>query len=76
MHTDSVVNAAFEVQIDEWRGRRSVKAMLRTLAPARACGALEACLNPENLSFVADLYATSDADLCADSPKRPEDIDA
>ncbi len=76
MHTDSVVSAAFEVQIDEWRGRRSVKAMLRTLAPARACGALEACLNPENLSFVADLYATSDADLCADSPKRPEDIDA
>ena len=70
MHTDSVVSAAFEVQIDEWRGRRSVKAMLRTLAPARACGALEACLNPENLSFVADLYATSDADLCADSPKR------
>ena len=72
MHTDSVVSAAFEVQIDEWRGRRSVKAMLRTLAPARACGALEACLNPENLSFVADLYATSDADLCADSPSGPK----
>ena len=28
MRCDSVVNAAFEVQIDEWRGRRSVKAML------------------------------------------------
>ncbi|MEI3229920.1 MAG: single-stranded-DNA-specific exonuclease RecJ [Gordonibacter pamelaeae] len=37
MHTDSVVNAAFEVQIDEWRGRRSVKAMLQSLAPARTC---------------------------------------
>ena len=61
MRTDSVVNAAFEVQIDEWRGRKSVKAMLQSLAPARTCGALEACLNPENLSFVADLYATSDA---------------
>ena len=40
MHTDSVVNAAFEVQIDEWRGRRSVKAMLQSLAPARTCCAL------------------------------------
>ncbi len=76
MHTDSVVNAAFQVQIDEWRGRRSVKALLKTLAPARTCGALEACLNPENLSFVADLYAMSDADLCADNPKNPEDIEA
>lgn len=76
MHTDSVVNAAFEVQIDEWRGRKSVKAMLQSLAPARTCGALEACLDPENLSFVADLYATSDAEICADCPKRPEDIEA
>lgn len=78
MHTDSVVNAAFEVQIDEWRGRRSVKAMLRTLAPARTCAALEACLNPENLSFVADLYAASDADANdgAGAGKRLEDLDA
>ncbi|MDU1909502.1 MAG: DEAD/DEAH box helicase, partial [Eggerthella sp.] len=76
MRTDSVVNAAFEVQIDEWRGRKSVKAMLQSLAPARTCGALEACLNPENLSFVADLYATSDAELCANAPHRPEDVEA
>ena len=76
MSTDSVVNAAFEVQIDEWRGRRSVKAMLQSLAPARTCAALEACLNPENLSFVADLYATSDAELCASTPPSPEDVEA
>ena len=57
MKTDSVVNAAFEVQIDEWKNRRSVKAMLKSLSPARTCVALEACLNPENLSFVSDLYA-------------------
>ena len=43
MCTDSVVNAAFEVQIDEWRGRRTVKAMLKTLAPARTCAALRRC---------------------------------
>ena len=76
MHTDSVVNAAFEVQIDEWRGRRSVKAMLQSLAPARTCCALEACLDPVERSFVADLYATSDAELCADVAHNPEDIEA
>ena len=76
MHTDSVVSAAFEVQVDEWRGRRSVKAMLQSLAPARPCCALEACLNPGNLSFVADLYATSDGELCADAPHDPEAIEA
>ena len=76
MRTDSVVNAAFEVQVDEWRGRRTVKAMLQSLAPARTCGALEACLNPENLSFVADLYATNDAEICADCQESPEDVEA
>lgn len=37
MATDSVVNAAFQVEIDTWRGRKSVKAMrspLRLLARA------------------------------------------
>ena len=75
MRTDSVVNAAFEVQIDEWRGRRSVKAMLQSIAPAHACAALEACLNPENLSFVADLYATSDAELCTSSKPSAEEVE-
>ena len=76
MTTDCVVNAAFEVQIDEWRGRRSVKAMLKTLAPARACAALEACLDPKNVEFVADLYAVSDDELCADAPHCAEEVEA
>lgn len=76
MHTDSVVNAAFQVQIDEWKGRRSVKAMLESMAPARTCAALEACLDPDNLSFVADLYATSDADLCSEYHHTPEEVEA
>lgn len=63
LYTDSVVDAAFSVQVDEWRGRRSVKAMLETVAPARACGALEACLNPEAQAFTTGLYAESDEDL-------------
>lgn len=75
MHCDSVVNAAFEVQVDEWRGRKSVKAMLSSLAPVKPCAALEACLDPEHTSFVADLYATNDAELCADCPECAEDIE-
>ena len=76
MATDSVVNAAFQVEIDTWRGRKSVKAMLQSITPARTCPALEACLEPENLSFAADLYATSDAELCEDCCESPEDIEA
>lgn len=63
---DAVVDAAFTVQIDEWRGRHSVKAMLETIAPARSCGALEACLDPEAVNFFSDLFAESDEDICAD----------
>lgn len=62
---DAVVDAAFTVQIDEWRGRHSVKAMLEAIAPARTCCALEACLDPEALSFFAAKFAESDEDLCA-----------
>ena len=76
MSTDSVVNAAFEVQIDEWRGRKSVKAMLQSLTPARSCAGLEACCDPNHLTFVAVLYATSDVELCKDVEHRPEDVEA
>ena len=76
LKTDSLVNAAFEVQIDEWRGRRSVKAMLKSLSPAQACAALEACLDPGNCRFVSDLYATSDEELCADQVESPADVES
>ena len=74
-NTKSLVNAAFEVQIDEWRGRRSVKAMLKSLAPAQTCAALEACLDPVNRRFVSDLYAASDDELCEKQPESPEAIE-
>ena len=70
---DAVVDAAFTVQIDEWRGRRSVKAMLETVAPARSCCALEACLDPDAVSFTADLFAEAEGepDLAA-ADEAPE----
>lgn len=76
LRTSSLVNAAFEVQIDEWRGRRSVKAMLKSLSPAQSCMALEACLDPLNLQFFSDLYATEDEDLCDKQPESPQAIEA
>ena len=76
MHTSSLVNAAFEVQIDEWRGRRSVKAMLKSLSPAQSCAALEACLDPLNLQFFSDLYASEDEDLCDSQPESPQAVEA
>ncbi|MDR0513848.1 MAG: single-stranded-DNA-specific exonuclease RecJ [Coriobacteriaceae bacterium] len=56
----SLVNAAFELQIDEWRTKRTVKAMLVSLGPAQACAGLEACLDPESQSFVASLYSADE----------------
>ena len=60
--TDSVVNAAFTLQVDSWRGRDSVKAMLKTISPARSCAALEACLSQEELAFVSSLYASTETE--------------
>ena len=51
----SVVDAAFEVQIDEWRGRRNVKCMLQAIEPALTCPALEACLPDKDVAFVRNL---------------------
>ncbi len=51
----SVVNAVFQLQIDEWRGRRSVKAVLSSLEPVEPCCALEACLDDEKVSYVGEL---------------------
>lgn len=73
MSCSSVVNAAFNVQIDEWRGRRTVKAMLKALSPAAPCAALEACLDAAGLAFVDKLYATDDAELCADVSESAEE---
>lgn len=56
LHNDSVVDAAFSVQIDEWRGRRSVKAMLDTLAVPQICTFLNEQANPEIADFFRQLF--------------------
>ena len=75
MRCSSVVNAAFTVQVDEWRGRRSVKAMLRAIAPVTPCAALEACLDDDSLAFVSELYGNDDADLIADACESAAEVE-
>lgn len=56
IYNDSIVDAAFVPQIDEWRGRRSVKAMLETLSKPCVCDALKACIDPAINEFFEKLY--------------------
>ena len=70
MRTDSVVNAAFQVQIDEWRGRKSVKAMLKFLSPAQICQGLVACLNPDHTLFVSGLYNSQDEEAVVEDTQQ------
>jgi len=52
----SVMNVAFSLQIDEWKGRKSVKAMVEAFAPSKSCAALEACISEDDAMFMSDLY--------------------
>ncbi|MDO5358778.1 MAG: single-stranded-DNA-specific exonuclease RecJ [Slackia faecicanis] len=67
MACGSVVDAAFQVQVDEWRGRRTVKCMLDVVEPASACPALKACLPVEDMEFIDDLCC-EDREPCVDGP--------
>ncbi len=60
LSTDAVVDVAFSVQIDEWRGRFSVKAIVEAIEPTRCCDALKACLDPEAVSFASALFQQSE----------------
>lgn len=66
MACGTVVDAAFNIQIDEWRGRKSVKAMLKAITPVGQCAALEACLLPDQSQFVAGLFESWDPELESD----------
>ena len=71
MSCNTVVDAAFQVQIDEWKGRRSVKCLLDEVEPAAPCPGLRACLPTEDLDFVGELYEDSGIlPNCDDEAKR------
>ncbi len=69
MACGSVVDAAFQAQVDEWRGRRSVKCMLDAIEPASSCPALRACLPDDEMDFVSELYDIDrDLEAAGDDP--------
>lgn len=77
LNTDCVVNTVFEAQIDEWRGRKSVKAMIDVIEPAFGCEALKACQkasqDSENLTHVLSMFDKDDEVLCGESAKERKD---
>lgn len=52
---ESVVDVAYTLNVDEWRGRRSVKAVLDGLVPSR-CDTIECDACSETLEFIDELY--------------------
>ncbi len=55
------LEAVFELQIDTWKGRRSVKAVISSLKPLTPCSALERCL-AEDADFVSGLMNLDNED--------------
>lgn len=58
--SDRLADVAFTVQIDEWRGRRNVKAMVDAISPARPCAALCNLFDPQVAAFFDDLFTACD----------------
>ncbi len=58
--SDKLADVAFTVQVDEWRGRKSVKAMVDAIAPAKQCAALCDLLDPHVVEFFEGLFAACD----------------
>ncbi|MGN0302282.1 MAG: DEAD/DEAH box helicase, partial [Anaerotardibacter sp.] len=57
---DSVLDAVFELQIDQWRNRKTVKAVLSSLTPVEPCPAMDFYFNQEDVQFVSQLVADFD----------------
>lgn len=66
------MDAVFELQIDTWKGRRSVKAVLSSLEPVSPCAALEACLEGEDREFLDGLMAHDEEAVGKDAQPEPQ----
>lgn len=65
------LDAVFELQIDTWKGRRTVKAVVRSLKPLAPCRALEQCLEDADKEFVSDLIAS---EPCSASENEDDEL--
>lgn len=63
--SDRLADVAFTVQVDTWRGRKSVKAMVDGIAPAHPCSALEDMIDPRLKDLFDQLFNACDGgDVC------------
>lgn len=67
LNCSSALDVVFELQIDIWKGRRSVKAVVSSMRPLEPCRALEACLPDDDKEFVSGLIAAG-SDSAGDDP--------
>lgn len=72
--TDSVIDAVFTAQIDEWRGRKNVKAMIDVLAPAQSCKALDACVDRATKEFWEVLFCAQGTEGASAEDRRGEKV--
>lgn len=61
MASDRLVDVAFTLQVDDWRGKKTVKAMVDAIVPAKKCSALYDMFDPHITRFVEDLFDASEA---------------
>ncbi len=60
LSSDRLADVAFTAQVDEWRGRKSVKAMVSSIVAARPCQALSDLLDPRLAEFFEGLFSACD----------------
>lgn len=57
---ECLVNVVFSVQIDQWRGHKSVKAMINHIEPVAYCRALDSLRESDDIRFVSSLFKGSE----------------
>lgn len=60
LSSDRLADVAFTAQIDEWRGRKNVKAMVDAICPAKACSALRDMVDPRVAELFERLFIACD----------------
>lgn len=60
LSSDRLADVAFTVQVDTWRGRKNVKAMVDAIAPAHPCCALMDMIDPRLKDLFDQLFSACD----------------
>ncbi len=55
LYEESIVDVAYTLSVDEWRGRKNVKAVLDALS-ASECATIDCDMRPETIDFIDELF--------------------